>query len=217
MDVFFSGLLLIIILPVFTPVLILLKFTGEREIFYFQKRIGYGKKNFNIWKFATMLKDSPNMTNGDITIRDDPRVTFVGKYLRATKFNELPQMINVFKGEMSFVGPRPLVDSTFSAYSKEIQDKIYSCKPGITGIGSIIFRDEEKMVSKTKLRPVDFYTQKIAPYKGQVELWYQSHQSFYTDFMILFITVWVIFFPTSNLLYSVFTDLPEKPKALAVS
>ena len=79
----------------------------------------------------------------------DPRVTPMGRILRPTKLNELPQVINVLKGDLSIVGPRPLVDRTFNAYTEEIQEKIYDVKPGITGIGSIIFRDEEELISKS--------------------------------------------------------------------
>jgi lipopolysaccharide/colanic/teichoic acid biosynthesis glycosyltransferase len=216
-DIFIAILTLFICLPLIVPVVISLSLTGEREIFYFQKRVGYKKKYFNIWKFATMVKNSPNMVNGEITLRNDPRVTIIGKYLRMTKLNEFPQFINVIKGEMSIVGPRPLVDSTFNAYPVEIQNKIMDVKPGITGLGSIIFRDEEKLISQSNLPPLEFYTKYIAPYKGEVELWYHKHHSFYTDFMILFITAWVILFPSSNLLYSVFKDLPKKPAALIIA
>ena len=208
-DFLFSLILVIIFLPFFLPIIVLLRFTGEGEIFYFQKRIGLNNKYFYIWKFATMLKNSPNMGTGSITLRNDPRVTPIGKYLRKTKINELPQIMNVLIGDMSFVGPRPLVDKTFNAYPEEIQKVVYNVKPGLTGIGSVIFRDEEKLISESDLEPHEFYQKVIAPYKGALEMWYLENQSFLTDLKILFLTAWVIFFPHSSLPYKLFRDLPQ--------
>ena len=210
-DLVLSAILLIILLPLFIPIIIGLKLTGEGEIFYFQKRIGFKNKNFFIWKFATMLKNSPNIGTGYITLRNDPRVTPMGAFLRKTKINELPQIINVLKGDLSVVGPRPLVDKTFNIYSTEIQNKIYNVKPGITGIGSVIFRDEEKLISESKMNPQEYVQQYIVPYKGDLEMWYQKHVSFYTDFMIIFLTAWVIVFPSSEMPYKVFKSLPKRP------
>ncbi|KAA3632572.1 MAG: sugar transferase [Bacteroidetes bacterium] len=213
-DIVFSGALLLILSPLLIPVILLLKFTAEGEVFYFQKRIGEHNDYFNIWKFATMLKDSAKMGTGTITLRDDPRVTPVGKYLRKSKINELPQIINVLKGDMSFVGPRPLDDKAFNAYPERIRNKVYLSKPGITGIGSIVFRDEERIISAADLPPREFYTKHIAPYKGALELWYLDNKSFLTDLKILFLTVWVVIFPESELMYRVFQDIPGKPEAL---
>jgi len=112
-DFVLSLIALIILLPFLLPIIILLKLTGEHEVFYFQKRIGYKNREFNIWKFATMLKNSLNMGTGEITLRNDPRVTKVGKFLRSTKINELPQIINVLKGDMSIVGARPQIKKAF--------------------------------------------------------------------------------------------------------
>ena len=216
-DVFISGVTFIIFLPIFVPVVILQKLTGEGEVFYFQKRIGLKNKYFDIWKFATMLKNSPNMGSGSITLRDDPRVTPMGKYLRITKLNELPQIINVLKGDMSIVGPRPLVDRTFQAYSEKVQEKIYDSKPGITGIGSIIFRDEERLISNADISPHEFYEKHIAPYKGELEMWYQSNKSTGTDIMIIFLTAWTIISPKSDLVYNVFANLPKRPDILSIN
>jgi lipopolysaccharide/colanic/teichoic acid biosynthesis glycosyltransferase len=207
-DVVFSLLAIIVLLPVFIPIIIALKLTGEGEVFYRQKRLGYKNQYFGIIKFATMLKNSLNMGTGSITLRNDPRVTAVGKFLRITKINELPQLLNVLKGDMSLVGPRPLVDKTFQAYPEDIRYKVYDSKPGITGIGSVVFRDEENMISAATLPPHEFYEAVIAPYKGSLEIWYQAHKSFWVDLVILFLTVWVIIFPKSRLMYKVFPDLP---------
>jgi lipopolysaccharide/colanic/teichoic acid biosynthesis glycosyltransferase len=188
--------------------------TGEHYVFYFQKRVGYLNKPFFIWKFATMLKNSPNIGSGLHTTRKDPRILPMGNFLRNTKINELPQIINILKGDMSIVGPRPLVDKNFELYANHIKAVINNVKPGLTGIGSIVFRDEERLLSETKLPLEDFYRLHISPYKGELELWYQKHLSFYTDFMLIFLTAWVIVSPTSQLVYKIFKNLPDRPTEL---
>ena len=106
-DILFSLLALVILLPVFIPIIILLLLTGEHEVFFRQERVGYKNSIFRIWKFATMLKNSPNMGHGDMTVRKDPRITPLGRFLRQSKINELPQVFNILTGDMSFVGPAP--------------------------------------------------------------------------------------------------------------
>jgi lipopolysaccharide/colanic/teichoic acid biosynthesis glycosyltransferase len=207
-DILIATIALILLSPILIPSCIILLFTGEREVFYKQKRVGYKNKPFGIWKFATMLKNSPDIGTGEITLRNDPRVTSFGKLLRITKVNELPQIINVFKGDMSIVGPRPLMEVSVKLYPEEIREKIYNCKPGMTGIGSLIFRDEEKIISDAA-DPKAMYTQ-IYPYKGALEMWYQQHASLYTDFMIIFLTAWSILFPKNQLVNKVFKDLPQR-------
>lgn len=208
-DIFIAVTALLVLSPIFIISIITLALTGEREIFYFQKRVGYKNRLFNIWKFATMLKNSPNIGTGEITLRNDPRVTKFGKLLRISKINELPQIINVLKGDMSIVGPRPLMEVSFKLYPNEVQQIIYNCKPGITGIGSLIFRDEEKLVSDAAV-PKAMYAA-IYPYKGQLELWYQKNASIYTDFMIVFLTAWAIVFPKNQLIHKTFKNLPVRP------
>ncbi len=215
-DIILSSIAILILLPFWIPVCIILLLTGEHEVFYFQKRIGYHNKPFFIWKHATMLKASEKMKGGLHTTRNDPRVLPFGRFLRKTKINELPQLINIFKGDMSIVGPRPLVDKTFTPYPKHVQENIYNVKPGLTGIGSVIFRDEERLLSETTMDPKEFYAKHISPYKGELELWYQSNLSFYVDFMLIFLTAWVILVPNSDLVYKVFKDLPPKPPYLLI-
>lgn len=207
-DIVFSLIALIILSPLLIPVIIILKITGEHEVFYFQNRIGYRNKEFEIWKFATMVKNSPNTGTGEITLRNDPRVTKAGKWLRITKVNELPQLINVLIGDMSIVGARPLMRKSFDLYPGEVKEKVYASRPGITGIGSVIFRDEEKIISASN--DIHEAYRQIFQYKGTVELWYQQHQSFYTDFMIIFLTAWYILFHNSKLVYKIFPSLPKR-------
>jgi lipopolysaccharide/colanic/teichoic acid biosynthesis glycosyltransferase len=207
-DIFFSLSALIILSPLLIPIVILLKLTGEHEVFYFQKRIGYKNREFNIWKFATMLKNSPNIGTGEITLRNDPRVTKMGKFLRITKINELPQVINVLKGDMSIVGARPLMKKSFDLYTEDVKAVVYNTPPGITGMGSIIFRDEEEIISESS--DIQQTYRQIFEYKGQLEKWYQQHISFFTDFMIIFLTAWHIIFAKSKLVHKVFPSLPQR-------
>jgi len=164
LDIIVSLFSLIILLSIFIPIILILKFSTEGEVFYFQERYGIHNLRFQIWKFATMLKNSMNIGTGSITLQNDPRVTKIGSFLRKTKINELPQIINILKGDISLVGPRPLVTKIFTAYNEELQSKIYNVKPGLTGIGSIIFRDEESIISAvTDEDPHEFYKRVIAP------------------------------------------------------
>lgn len=208
-DIFFALVLIIISLPIMLPILIVLAFTGEKEVFYFQQRIGYKNQRFYIWKLSTMLKNSLQI-GGEITLRNDPRVTYLGHYLRLSKLNEFPQLINILKGEMSFVGPRPLLDESFAHYSPQVQAHIYDSLPGITGIGSVIFRDEEMLLTKAQIPAQEYYEKYIMPHKGELEMWYQQKKSFFTDLMILYITVAVLFSPETTLPYKIFKGLPKR-------
>lgn len=213
-DFILALITLIILSPFIIPIVIALLFTGEHEIFYFQNRMGHKNSQFKIWKFATMLKNSPKMGTGSLTVRNDPRVLPCGEFLRKTKINELPQIFNVLIGNMAFVGTRPLMEVDFLKFPTCVQSLMYNSKPGITGIGSIVFRDEQKWISNAEGDKHEFYKAHIAPYKGELELWYQKHLSFYTDFMLIFLTVWVIVFPKSQLVYRVFKDLPKRTQQL---
>ena len=206
LDILIATFALLILSPLFVVTIIILKLTGEHEVFFLQKRIGYKNQTFFIWKFATMLKNSANIGSGVITLKNDNRVTLFGRFLRLSKINELPQIINVLKGEMTIVGPRPLMQISFDLYSEEVKNTIYNCKPGITGVGSLVFRNEEEIVSKA-IDP-EFMYSAIYPYKGKLELWYQKHASLYTDLSLIFITAWCIPFPQSKLIGKIFPDIP---------
>jgi lipopolysaccharide/colanic/teichoic acid biosynthesis glycosyltransferase len=211
LDIVVSFITLIILLPVFIPIIIILRFSAEGEVFYFQERYGIHNSRFQIWKFATMLKNSMNMGSGSITLQNDFRVTKIGKFLRITKINELPQLFNILKGDISLVGPRPLVEQDFQAYPETIRYRIYNVKPGLTGIGSIIFRDEESIISAVKDEdPHEFYKRIIAPYKGELEMWYQENNSFLLDLQLIVMTAWVILVPASKLYEKWFKDLPTR-------
>jgi len=171
--------------------------------------VGYKNRIFHILKFSSMKKNSEHLPGGIITLRNDTRVTRMGKILRITKLNELPQLFNVLIGEMSFVGPRPLTIKGFELYTPDVQSLIYQSKPGITGIASIIFRDEEKLVTESEMTPEEFYKNRIFPYKGQLEKWYFENRSFGVDFLILFLTGLKIIIPHSKLEFKIFPSLPK--------
>ncbi len=210
MDITLSGIAILLLSPLLIPVMIILKCTGEHDIFYGQIRIGLHNKNFKIWKFATMLRDSPSMSGGLHTTQGDPRVLPFGKFLRKTKINEIPQIFNIFLGDMSIVGPRPLVDKTFAPYSEEVKARIYTVRPGLTGIGSIVFRDEEAILTNSKLPPDVCYEKEIAPLKGALEMWYLENISLWTDIKLIFATAWVVLFPESTIVNKWFKGLPTK-------
>jgi lipopolysaccharide/colanic/teichoic acid biosynthesis glycosyltransferase len=209
-DIISSGILILLISPLLIPLMVLLKLTGEGKIFYVQQRIGKYGKHFGLLKFATMLENSPNLPGGDVTMGKDPRVLPVGRVLRKTKINELPQLLNIFKGDISVVGPRPLTPKTFGFFPEKIQSEIKVLKPGLTGIGSIVFRDEESILANSSKPHLQCYEEDIAPYKGELEVWYKKHQSFELDILLIFLTIWVIFFPKSKIYEQLFKNLPKR-------
>lgn len=213
-DVVVSCLALILLSPLLVPLMLALKLTGEGDIFYRQRRLGLRNKVFSILKFATMLRDSASMLGGEITLRGDPRITPLGHFLRQTKINELPQLWNVFRGEMSLVGPRPIMQISFEMYTAEVQKIVFNSKPGLTGIASLVFRDEEALVTASGVDPRQFYQTVVYPYKGQLESWYQAHKSLLTDMSILFLTPFYLFFPHSRLVFTMFPDLPNPPAVI---
>lgn len=207
LDVLLAGLALLVLLPILIVCVIILKLSGEGEVFYLQKRIGKGGVHFNLLKFATMLKDSPNIGTGNITIKHDPRVLPFGRFLRKSKINELPQLINILRGEMSIIGPRPLTADNFDAYDEKVKHKIMSVQPGLSGIGSIVFRDEEKFLN-AEVDALDTYRDLIAPYKGELELWYVERKSLHLNIMLIFTTLIVILIPNKVNIRDIFPSLP---------
>ena len=212
-DIAISFLAILVLLPLIIPILFILRFTGEGEVFFLQERIGMNGKKFKLIKFATMLKDSPNMGTKTITMKEDFRILPFGKFLRKTKINELPQIINIFLGNMSFIGPRPLTSQTFSAYSKNIQEVVKQVKPGLSGVGSIIFRGEEEIM-QGDLASIDFYNNYIAPYKGALEEWFVLNKGSLIYFLAIIITIWAIFVPRTKMHWKIFKNLPKPPEEL---
>ena len=209
-DILLSSASLLCFLPFGIIISIILKFSGEGEIFYPQSRIGKGGETFELLKFATMLKESPNLGTGDITLQNDPRVLRFGKYLRITKLNEVPQLFNILKGDMSIIGPRPLTPKNFDCYTEHFKTEITKVRPGLSGIGSIVFRDEESIIANSSKSHIDCYKEDISPYKGNLELWYIKNLSFLLDIKLILLTIWIVMVPKSTLFRKVLKNLPER-------
>ena len=213
LDIVLSFMALVVLAPFLLPVLVILRFTGEGEVFYIQERAGRGGNSFGLYKFATMLKNSPNIGAGEITVRGDPRVLPFGQFLRKTKLNELPQLWNIFIGDMSVVGPRPMVLNTYVNYPEEARQKLNTIRPGLTGIGSIVFRDEERYLADRD-EPMEFYREHIIPYKSDLELWFVENNTLWLYIKIIFVTAWVVVFPSSNIVDKAFDGIPSLPDSL---
>ena len=168
---------------------------------------------FGLLKFATMLKNSPNLGTGTVTLKNDPRVLPMGGFLRKTKINELPQLLNILKGDMSIVGPRPQTQRCFDAFPRASQAEIMKVRPGLSGIGSIFFRDEEDLMHAAK-DPNRFYDEVIMPYKGALEEWYVRNETLGNYLLVIFVTAWVVVFPKSRIAWRVFSGLPTPPMEL---
>ena len=215
LDVIFAGLGMLFLSPLLLPIAFILKATGEGEVFYIQTRIGKNGSLFGLLKCATMLKDSPNIGSGEITIHNDPRVLPLGKFLRKSKINELPQLWNILIGDMSVVGPRPMVPNTYANYPAEAQEILNTVRPGLTGIGSIIFRDEERLLDGRD-DPIGFYNENITPYKSDLEIWFVQNNSLWLYIKAIFVTAWVVIFPTSKIADRAFIGIPELPESLKI-
>jgi len=188
LDVVAAAAALLVLSPLLLPIAALLRATGEGEVFYRQERVGRGGKRFRIYKFATMLKDSPNLMGGDITIDRDPRILPCGRFLRKTKINELPQLLNVLAGDMSIIGPRPLTPRVAALFPAHYWEEIAELRPGLSGAGSIVFRNEEYLLSRAGNRE-KVYAELVVPYKMALENWYRRNQSFALDLKLIALTV----------------------------
>ena len=214
LDIILSFIALLLFLPFGIVVVLILRLTGEGEIFYIQDRVGRNGKHFGLLKFATMLKNSPTIGTGDVTIKNDPRVLPIGRFLRKTKINEIPQLINILKGDMSIIGPRPQTSKNFDFFPDEEKEIIMSMRPGLSGVGSIVFRDEETIVANSGKSVEKCYHELIGPYKAKLEIWYSKHQNIGTYLLLIMITVWVIIFPKSEIYRKIWTSLPPLPDDL---
>ncbi len=214
-DILFSLLAIIILLPFMIPIMIGLKLTGEHDIFYKQIRVGKGGKEFGLMKFATMLRNSPNLPGGLYTSKNDPRMLSMGKFLRKTKINELPQLINILKGDMSIIGYRPLVRSDYDAYPDEVKNVLAKSRPGLSGIGSIAFRNEEEICQnfETYDEKEAFYKRIIVPYKGMLEAWYAKRRNVVLYFRLIFMTVEAVLNSESKS-WKELKGIPEVPEKL---
>lgn len=213
LDIMLSLAGLLLLSPLLLLVAVVLRCTGEGEVFYRQQRIGLAGVEFGLFKFATMLKHSPSIGTGTITLRDDPRVLPVGRFLRKSKINELPQLLNVLLGDMSLVGPRPQTRRCFNAFPERSRASIVRVRPGLTGIGSLVFRNEEALMDGAA--DADrFYDDVIMPYKGKLEEWYVANASLGLYCKLLLLTGWIVAGGSRSLIASWVPGLPEAPAPL---
>ncbi len=184
-DIVASFFGLLVLLPILLIVAILIVIDSRGGVFYRQVRVGKGNKDFRIFKFRTMHTNADKL--GLLTVGGrDPRVTKVGYYLRKYKLDELPQLINVLIGDMSFVGPRPEVRKYVDLYTEE-QQKVLEVRPGITDLASIEFRNENEILEKQE-NPDQYYIDVIMPHKLEINLKYIKNRSFLKDIGIIFKT-----------------------------
>jgi lipopolysaccharide/colanic/teichoic acid biosynthesis glycosyltransferase len=212
-DILFSSIAILVLFPFMLPIMIALKLTGEHDIFYGQIRVGRYGEDFKLLKFATMLKDSPNLPGGLYTSANDLRMLPMGKFLRKTKINELPQLLNIFIGQMSIVGYRPTVREHYNAYPDDAKQKIYNSRPGLTGIGSIIFRNEEEILQQFEDKKT-FHQKIIIPYKATLVSWYVDNKNLLNYFKIILITAIIVAKSSSSVWKKVFGNLPPVPSKL---
>ncbi len=208
LDVLVASVGVIVLSPILILIMLILRLTGEGEVFYTQQRVGRYGLNFELIKFATMLKNSPAIGAGNITLKDDPRVLYFGKFLRRTKINEIPQLFNIVLGDMSLVGPRPMVPSTYEQYSQQAQEILNQVRPGLTGIGSLVFRDEEQYLTGLT-DSAAFYKEKIIPHKSRIEIWFVQNKTLSLYFKIILATAWMVCFPRSQLIDKAFKEIPK--------
>jgi len=189
LDIFLSCIGLIILLPFFAVIAMLIKFDSKGPVFFRQERIGRNFIAFKIYKFRTMTVDAANK-GPQITVGGDKRVTRIGKFLRKYKIDELPQLINVLKGEMSFVGPRPEVRKYVELFKQDYQ-KLLKIRPGITDPASVKYSEEESVLSLSNNWEED-YIKRILPEKIQLSSQYINHHNMLIDLNLIFKTIFKI-------------------------
>lgn len=194
-DIFFSLVGLVASTPLFLTVATLMKLVYRGPIFYPGIRIGKGGKPFRMYKFRTMYAGADKMSSSPSCADDDPRITKIGRFLRKYKLNELPQLINVLKGDMSLVGPRPEVKFYTDMFTEK-EEAILSVRPGITDWASVWNPDEGKILAEVSAKgedPEKYYMENIRPQKINLQLNYVTNHSFWVDIKILFETFKVLF------------------------
>jgi len=188
-DIVTIGLSLPVILPVMALVALLVKKECSGEILFRQHRVGLNQRIFKLYKFRTMIENA-EQTGTSVTTRKDPRITPLGRILRKTKIDELPQLINVFGGDMSFVGPRPEVPEIVKNYTPKMR-RIFSIRPGITSVATLHLRDEEDILASTR-DPDKFYEEILVPLKVRLAMEHVERSSFAFDLKVLCQTVWMV-------------------------
>lgn len=189
-DVITSLVGLLLLTPVFALIALWIKADSTGPVFYRQVRVGFHGVPFRIYKFRTMRIDAEE--SGRLTVGADSRITRSGRFLRKTKIDELPQLIDVLLGKMSLVGPRPEVQEFIDCYPEEVREKVLSVRPGITDKASIEMVDENEILAKYE-DARQAYIDVILPIKQAYYLEYVDSQSFVSDLRLIFLTVVKIF------------------------
>ena len=187
-DILASLAGLALTLPTYPFIALLIKLDSPGTVFFCSERMGLNGRTFRMLKFRSMV--SNGATQRSITIKHDPRITKVGRWLRSTKFDEIPTLLNVFKGDMSIVGPRPEVTRYASYYSGD-NKRVLSVRPGITDPGTLQFNDESKLLQVPETSE-EVYVQRILPEKLRLNLEYIDSRSFLSDLRIIFATFWLM-------------------------
>lgn len=182
--------------PLFVLIALLIKLDSPGSVFFAHERVGrYGRK-FKVLKFRTMVQDAPKL-GGAITAGHDPRITRVGRILRKTKLDELPQLWNVLKGEMSLVGPRPEVEKYVQLWDPQLREIVLSVRPGITGLTQVRYRHEESLLAQ-QADPETYYREVLLPLKLQSDAEYVQRHSLWFDLWLLWRTVVALFEPEAR-------------------
>ena len=188
-DIIASSIVLILLMPLFGIIAILIKLKSPGPVFFAQRRIGRNFRPFILCKFSSMVTHAQK-NDINITVEGDPRITKIGKLLRKTKMDELPQLWNVLKGDMSIVGPRPEVEKYVEMFMNEYQE-ILQVRPGITDYATIEFRNEEDILKKYSY-PEEGYIKEILPRKIELYKRYLKDRSLSTDIKLIFLTLWKV-------------------------
>ena len=205
-DILFSILGILVSAPLLLISVILIFISGEAYPVYLSYRIGKDGKLFRMFKLRTMSRNK--QSKSPITSYNDNRINLFGRFLRFSKIDELPQFFNILNGDLSFVGPMPMLPEVYFFYSDKTREKLNTIRPGVTGIGSIIFRNESDLFKKVKGSHERFYKDNIAPAKADLELWYTKNSSFIIDFKILILTFVAILYGKVKSLKRHFKNLP---------
>ena len=189
-DIIFSLLLIIIFTPLFIFLILIYLLFFNGEPIYISKRVGKKLKEFKIYKFRSMIKNAESL-GSEVSGLNDKRNLIIGRFIRLTKIDELPQLYNILIGDMSFVGPRPNFKRLVDKYPNDVKEALYQLKPGLTDYSSLIFRDLDSFVKDTNFEKK--YFKKVEPLKKLLIIKYYLKNSFFIDLKIIFFTIISIF------------------------
>ncbi len=212
-DIVLSFIAIIILLPLMIPIMIGLKLTGEHHVFYKQIRVGQNGREFGLLKFATMVENASSLPGGMHTLKNDPRMLPMGTFLRRTKINELPQLVNILIGDMSVIGYRPTDPHGYTRWPNFAKKKLYSAKPGLSGIGSIVFRNEDEILQNIQ-NCDEYYEINILPYKMELESWYQDNKSASMYWKLIYLTIDAVLRPSKSSWKRKLKSIPPIPETL---